>query len=350
LLLRQSAAHLAAIVLLAAISAPAFASEPAPPSYRLAGSIPLGPGERWDYVTFDPSSNRAFVAHGDHVTVVDTVKARVVGQIGTFPGGTHGVGISTATGHGYTDDGKAGMVGVFDLATLKVVKQISAALDADSITFDPASGHFFVINGDSGTITVIDPAKDAAIGTIAVGAGLEAGTADGTGRLYVDGTENHDMIEIDTRTNRVDAHWPMPDCQRPHGIAVDPATRRVFATCVNNSLIVLDADTGANIATLKIGSGSDGAAFDPVRRLIFSSNGDGTLTVIREQDAHTFLPAGTIRTMPSARTIAIDTRDGRLFLPAAEIARTDPPTAPGARPHVAFVPGSLKLLMIDPQP
>jgi YVTN family beta-propeller protein len=341
---------LLAIVLSAALSSGVFASEPAPPAYRLAASIPLGPGERWDYVTFDPSSNRAFVAHGDHVTVVDTVKASVVGQIGTFPGGTHGIGISTTTGHGYTDDGKAGMVGVFDLATLKVVGRISAAPDADGIIFDPASGHFFVIDGDSGTITVIDPTKDAAIATIAVGAGLEAGAADGAGKLYVDGVENHDMIEIDTRTNSVDAHWPMPDCRRPHGIAIDPATRRVFATCVNDSLVVLDADTGANIATLPIGSGSDGAAFDPVRRLVFSSNGDGTLTVIREKDARTFLAAGTIRTMPSARTIAIDTRTGRLYLPAAEIARTDPPTGPGARPHVAFVPGSLELLVLDPQP
>jgi YVTN family beta-propeller protein len=198
LLLRQSAAHLAAIVLSAAISAAAFASEPAPPSYRLTGSIPLGPGERWDYVTFDPSSNRAFVAHGDHVTVVDTVKARVVGKIGTFPGGTHGIGISTANGHGYTDDGKAGMVGVFDLVTLKAVKQLSAAPDADGIIFDPASGHFFVIDGDSGTITVIDPEKNAAIATITVGASLEAGAADGAGRLYIDGVENHDMIEIVT--------------------------------------------------------------------------------------------------------------------------------------------------------
>ena len=207
----------------------------------------------------------------------------MVGQIGTFPGGTHGIGIATATGHGYTDDGKAGTVGVFDLATLKPVRQIAAAPDADGIVFDPASGHIFVINGDSGSITVIDPAKNAAVANIKVGAGLEAGEVDGTGKLYVDGTENHEIIEIDTRKNTVAAHWPMPDCRRPHGIAVDPAARRIFATCVNNVLVVVDADNGANIATLPIGSSSDGAAFDPIRKLIFSSNGEGTLTVIRKR-------------------------------------------------------------------
>ena len=347
---RHWAARMAASSLCAAIPVVGFASGPALPAYKITTTIPLGPGERWDYVTFDPSSNRAFVAHGDHVTVVDTKKATVVGQIGTFPGGTHGIGISTATGQGYTDDGKAGTVGVFDLATLKVMKQIPAAPDADGIVFDPVSRHIFVINGDSGSITVIDPAKTAAIANIKVGAGLEAGAVDGAGKLYVDGAENHEIIEIDTRKNAIDAHWAMPDCKRPHGIAIDPSTRRIFVTCINEVLVVVDADSGVNVATLPIGSSSDGAAFDPVRNLIFSSNGEGTLTVIQEKDGHTFLLANTIKTIPSARTIAIDVRSGRLFVPAADIAKIDPPTSPGARPHVAFVPGSLKLLVLDPQP
>jgi YVTN family beta-propeller protein len=348
--IRQWAARMSVAALFAAVPAAGFASEPTIPTYKITNTVPLGPGERWDYVTFDPSSDRAYVAHGDHVTVVDTRKATVVGEIGTFPGGTHGIGISTATGRGYTDDGKAGMVSVFDLATLKTVKRIQAAPDADGIVFDPASGHIFVINGDSGSITVIDPERDAAIATIKVGAGLEAGDVDGTGKLYVDGADNHEIVEIDTQKNTIDAHWPMPGCTRPHGIAVDSATRRVFATCSNNVLIVVDANTGVNLATLPIGASSDGAAFDPVRKLIFSSNGDGSLTVIQEKDANNFVPAGIIKTAPSARTMAIDIRTGRLFLPAADIFKIDPPANPGGRPHVAFVPGSLKLLMLDPQP
>jgi YVTN family beta-propeller protein len=347
---RQWAARVAASALFAALPSLVFALEPALPSYKVTHAIPLGPGERWDYVTFDPSSNRAFVAHGDHVTVVDTKKAEVVGQIGGFPGGTHGIGIATAAGHGYTDDGKAGVVGVFDLATLKTDGQIPAAPDADGIVFDPASGHIFVINGDSGSITVIDPAKNAAIATIKIGAGLEAGEVDGTGKLYVDGAENHEIIEIDTRKNTIKARWAMPACERPHGIAIDPATRRVFATCVNHVLVVVDADSGANVTTLPIGSSSDGAAFDPVRKLIFSSNGDGTLTVIQEKDAQTFVSMGSIKTVPSARTIAIDVRTGRLFLPAADIAKIDAPATPGARAHVVFAPGSLKLMVMEPQP
>lgn len=346
--MRKGQLALATMVLCAAGPATTFAAETASPLYKVAKTIPLGDGERWDYVTFDSSSNRVFVAHGDHVTVVDANTGTVAGQIGVFPGGTHGIGISTATGQGYTDDGKAGTVGVFDLTTLKTTEQIPAAPDADGIVFDPASGHIFVIDGDSGSITVIDPATDSAIASIVVGAGLEAGTVDGAGKLYVDGVDNHDIIEIDTTTNTIDAHWAMPGCMRPHGIAIDPVTRRIFSTCSNNVLVVVDADNGTNVATLPIGSFSDGAAFDPARKLIFSSNGDGTLTVIREKDTQTFLPLGAIKTVTSARTIAIDARTGRLFLPAADIAKIDPPAAPGGRPHVTFVPGSLRLLVLEP--
>lgn len=333
----------------AVVPAVVQAADPSP-SYKITRAIPLGSGERWDFVTFDPTADRAYVAHGDHVTVVDVKTGTVAGEVGTFPGGTHGIGIATGTGQGYTDDGKGGTASAFDLATLKLVKQIPAAPDADAIVFDPASRHLFVINGDSGSITVIDPATNAAIASIKVGAGLEAGAVDGAGKLYVNGAEKNEIIAIDTAKNAINAHWPMGGCKRPRGIAIDTATRRIFVSCLNNALVVVDADSGADLATLPIGSGSDGAVFDPGRKWVISANGEGTLSVILEKDAQTFVPLGTIKTIPSARTIAIDPRNGRLFLPAAEIAKTDPPSTPGGRPHVTFAPGSLKLLVLDPQP
>jgi YVTN family beta-propeller protein len=138
-------------------------------------TVALGPGERWDYVIFDPSAKRVYVAHGDHVTVVDETKSKVIGQIGTFPGGTHGIAISTETKQGYTDDGKAGIAIAFDLGSLKPLKQISAAAGADGIIYEPVTRHVYVISGDSDSLTVIDPATNAAGATINVGAGLEAG-------------------------------------------------------------------------------------------------------------------------------------------------------------------------------
>ena len=326
----------------------AYGATAAAPSYRLTNTVALGPGERWDFVVFDPIADRVYVAHGDHVTVVDEKQARVIGQIGTFPGGTHGVAVSSADGQGYTDDGKAGRAIAFDLQSFKPVKEIAAAPDADQIIREPVTGHIFVINGDSGSITVIDPKTTTAIATIEVGADLEPGVADGRGALFVNGVEQHDIVKIDAATNRVEAHWPMPACRSPHGLAIDAETRRLFATCANNVMIVVDADNGANIASLPIGGSSDGAAFDPVRKRIFSSNGDGTLSVIQEVDAQHFTPLETIKTAQGARTMAIDPRSGRLFLAAADIEKIEPPAKPGGRPHMVFVPNSLKLLYFDP--
>ena len=338
----------AGVILALCAMAPAIAADRAATSYRMTKTVALGAGERWDYVVFDASAKRVYVAHGDHVTVVDERKGEVIGQIGTFPGGTHGIAISTGTNRGYTDDGKAGTAIAFDLGSLKVLKRIPAAPHADGMIYEPVTRHVYVINGDSGSLTVIDPDTNSAIATIDVGAGLEAGAVDGKGALFVDGADDHDIVRIDARTNEVVAHWAMPECERPHGLAIDPATRRLFATCANNVLVVVDADNGANIATVPIGSSSDGAAFDQARKLIFSSNGDGTLSVILEKDARTFVPAETIKTVPSARTMTIDPETGRLFLVAADIAKIDPPATAGGRPRVTYVPNSLKLLYFDP--
>jgi YVTN family beta-propeller protein len=319
-----------------------------PPAYNLVKSIPLGPGERWDYVVFDSSQNRIYVAHGDHVTAVNAASGAIIGDIGPLPGGTHGIAVSPKDDLGFTDDAEAGIAAAFDPNSFKIVKQVATARDADGIIYDPVSRHIFVINGDSGSVTVIDPKSDAAIATIPVGAGLEAGDVDGRGKFFVDGAEKHDIVVIDTATNKVAAHYPMPGCERPHGIAVDPVARRVFATCINKVMVVVDADSGANVATLPIGTGSDGAAFDARRKLALSSNGEGTLSVIREIDADHYVALPSIVTQRSARTIAIDPATGRLYLPAADIARIDPPATPGARPHVTYVPGSLRLLVFDP--
>jgi YVTN family beta-propeller protein len=331
------------------VTGPAYCAGLSPPAYTLVETIPLGAGERWDYVTFDPATNRVFVSHGDHVTVVDAQTRAIVGEIGTLPGGTHGIGIAADSGRGYTDDGKAGTIAAFDLKTLKVQSSLAGKPDADGIVFDSASGHIFVIEGDSGTISVIDPKANSVAATITVGSGLEAGAADGAGKLYVDGADAHDIVEIDSQKNTVVAHWPMPGCVRPHGIALDAVARRIFSTCANKQMVILDADTGRIVATMPIGTGSDGAAFDPVRKLAYSSNGEGTLSVIHEIDPDHFVALDPVPTAKSARTIAIDPRTGRVFLPAADIAKIDPPSTPGGRPHVTFVPNSLKLLVYAPQ-
>lgn len=321
-------------------------AEPSP-GYQVTHSVSLGAPDRWDYVVFDPSSKRVYVAHGDEVTVVDGRKGDIVGHVNGLPGGSHGIAIVSAYGKGYTDDGGAGEAASFDLSTFKVNKRIKAADDADAVAFDAASGHVFVINGDAGTITVIDPKSDSAVATINGGGKLEFAVPDGNGHLYVNGAGKKEVLSIDTRTNQVAARWPVPECTSPHGLAMDTAHHRLFVSCVNNLLVVVNSENGTVVAKLPIGSGTDAAVFDPKRQLIFSSNGkDGTLSVIQERDPQTFLPVATIKTTVSARTMSIDPETGRLYIAAAST-EPAPATQTGSqRPKV--VPGSLKLLFLDP--
>jgi len=316
------------------------------PNYVVSKVVPLGAPDRWDYVVFDPASHRVYVAHGDRLAVVDGTDGAVLGQVDGVPGGTHGTGISTAAGLGYTDDGKAGEAVAFYLQTLAVKARIPVEKDADAIAFDPASGHIFVIEGDPHKVAVIDPKTNAVVASIDGGGGLEYAVADGKGALFVAGAEKRDVVRINTLTNTVEAHWPIADCASPHGVAVDPQSRRLFVSCVNQLLVVVDTDTGREVARAPIGAGTDAAAFDPRRKLVFSSNGrDGTLSVIREKDPDTYEPVATIRTAVSGRTMSIDPQTGRLYIAAAD---TDPSPTPGGRPSPR--PGTLKLLFLDPVP
>jgi YVTN family beta-propeller protein len=323
--------------------------------YRLTRSVRLGAPDRWDYVVYDGPSHRAYVAHGDRLTVVNGRNGRIIGQVTGMPGGTHGIAISHATGLGYTDDGQAGEAVAFSLRTLKVVKRLRAAPDADAVTIDPTSGHVFVVDGDPGLLTVIDPKVNQVIATVHVGSKLEYAVAGNNGKVYVNGVANREIFRIDTARNTVDAAWSIRQCEAPHGLAIDTATHRLFSSCENGNLVVVDADTGATVATLPIGKGTDGAAFDPTRKLVFSSNGmDGTLSVIRELDPNTFVPAGTIKTALSARTISVDPVSGRVFLPAADttvqaMAAFMTARQAGRRGPSPFVHGSLALLFFDPR-
>jgi YVTN family beta-propeller protein len=330
----------------------AVQAEPAgtPPAYSLVRSTTLGSPERWDYVVFDPLSDRVFVAHGDRVDVVDGKSGAALGQVVGMPGGSHGIGISAETGKGFTDDGDAGEAVAFDLKTFKTLAHIKAKPDADGVVYDPSSRHIFVLNGESDNITVIDPATNAAVATIEGGGALEYAVTDGAGHLFVDGAENKEIIRVDTRSNAVDAHWAMPQCVAAHGLAIDVAAHRLFASCANGQLIVMNADTGAVVASKPIGQGSDAVAFDPHRKLILSSNGDGTLSIIKEINPDTYEVKPPLVTRPTARTMAIDPASGRLYIAAADIDVSAPvkPRAGGRPGRAQPLPGTLKLMVYEP--
>jgi streptogramin lyase len=320
------------------------------PLYEVTKTVPLGAPDRWDFVVFDQASRRVFIAHGDRVTVVDGDTGKIIGNVEGLPGGAHGIAVIPGTKHGYTDDGRAGTAASFDLDTLNLTKTIKAEADADAIVFDPTSGHVFVVDGDPGKVTVIDPESDSPIATIDAGGKLETAVAGGNGELYVNGEEKKEIIRIDTATNQIDARWSIPNCTSPHGLAIDPEAHRLFSSCENNVLVVVNAVTGTTVATLPIGTRSDGAAFDPKRKLIFSSNGDGTISVIAERDANTFLTVASIATRQGARTMAVDPVRGRLYLVAADTTINPSADPSDFRHRYVVTPGTARLLFLDPSP
>jgi YVTN family beta-propeller protein len=229
-----------------------------------------------------------------------------------------------------------------------VLHTIKAAPDADGIVFDRRSGHVLVITGDSGKVVVIDPKTDKVITEIDGGGPLEFGVSDEKGKFFVDGEDKNEIVRMDLATNKADAHWPLTGCKAPHGLAIDRAHMRLFASCGNKMMDVMNAETGAVIASLPIGAGTDFDAFYPAKGLAFSSNREGTLSVIAEQSPDKFVVLPPISTKFGARTMALDEKTGRIYTISSEVTENNaiPVTD---RTHYKITPGSAEVLFLDPK-
>jgi YVTN family beta-propeller protein len=308
--------------------------------------VKLNGTEKFQYVVFDPALHRVFVAHGNEVTVVDAGALKVIGRV-TGLAGAHGVALVPG-GRGYADSGRSQTVSVFDPSNFKVIATLKADDDAYAVVYDPASRQVFVMNDDAGNITVIDPAQDKVIDTIALTPGFEQAEADGQGHLFVAHSEAGQVLRIDTLRHTADAAWNVPGCVKPHGLALDTARHRLFVGCPGGVLSMLDCQTGRNIASLPIGRGGDTLLFDAARRKIYSPNADGTLSVIDEAGPDTLSAEPAMPTRPGARTGALDPATGRLFLVTAEVDGTERRKTPDAPPRLHYKPGSTELLVFDP--
>jgi DNA-binding beta-propeller fold protein YncE len=324
---------------------PAARSADAVSPYRISKSIPLGAPERWDYLSFEPVSNRIFVTHGDRIDVIDAAGEKIVGQVAVD--GANGAAIVPAIGKGYAGSRAGKSVLVFDLNTFKVIKTLPAADDTDAIVYDPASKRVFLMQGDPHSITVVDTTTDSPAMAIHLSGQPEFAVVDGAGKLFVNIEDRREIQRVDTKTGKVDATWPIPDCDSPHGLAIDKQSQRLFSSCINSKLLVVNATTGAVVATLPIGKHSDAAAYDARTKRIFSSNGDGTLSVIQQVSADQYLSLAEVPTQLGARTMTFDPKSGRIFLVTGDYAEVDP-SAKDPRKRYAVKPGSTRLLLVDP--
>jgi YVTN family beta-propeller protein len=313
----------------------------------VSGSITIGGEGGWDYLTADAAAHRLYVSHATRVLVVDTARNAVVGEIPDTPG-VHGIALAPELGRGFTSNGRAATVTVFDLKTLKVIATVKVTGEnPDAIAYEPVSRRVFTFNGRSDSATAIDAATARVVGTLPLEGKPEFAVADGAGRMYVNIEDKSAIVAFDARTLKIEGRWPLAPCEEPTGLAMDRAHRRLFAGCHNELMAVVDADGGRVITTLPIGRGVDGAAFDPGTGLAFSSNGEGTLTVVREDAPEKFTLLGNVPTKRGARTLALDDATHRIYLSTAQFGPPPSPTAENPRARPPILPGTFEVLVLD---
>jgi YVTN family beta-propeller protein len=334
----------ACLVGLVAGAALASAAPAGAPSYRIADKFSIGGDGKWDYPTVDSTTQRLYLSRGTHVVVVDTQTGHIAGDIADTPG-VHGIALAPALGRGYISVGKSDQVKIFDLKTLAVIATVEAGAKPDAILYEPMTRQVFVFNGHSSNASVIDAVSNKVVATVALQGAPEAARTDGAGKVYVNLENTNELVSLDAQRQKVSGRWPLPGCDGPTGLALDPVHRRGFSACANKKMSILDLDTGRSIATMTIGAGVDGAEFDAETGNAFSANGEGTLTVVHEEDPEHFTIAQTLATARGARTIALDATRHRLYLPTARFVETA--SAPADEPKGPIVPGSFFVLVVD---
>ncbi|MDR3505370.1 MAG: YncE family protein [Acidocella sp.] len=317
----------------------------AAPLYHLVKTIPLPGAVKWDYLRVDDANHRLFVSHGTEVTVLDTRSGKIIGKLDVTTG-SHGIAIDPVSGTIYADSGDNAQVIAFNPKSFAPIATAKVVEDADGMQYDPASKKIFVVGGDGNGITAINPVDNKAAPTVALGGSPEFFTPDGKGALYIAINDKNEIARLDTATSTITARWPTTGCTEPTGVAIDEAKRLVFTSCHSGVMDVLNADTGAVVATLPIGKGTDAAAYDATRHRAFSSNSEGSLTVIDDSAAPKLL--GTVPTKPGARTLAVDPASGDIYTVTAKVTGVTPASGPNGRPHYSFAPGSLELLVYAP--
>jgi YVTN family beta-propeller protein len=310
-------------------------------AFHISRVFHIQSGGGWDYIAVGPGNNRLYVSHGTQVNILDKTTGDSIGVIENTTG-VHGIAFDPVNGKGYTSNGRLNNVTVFDLNSNKMIAQIATGENPDAILYDPFSKKIITCNGRSKDLSVIDPAENKVIATIPVGGKPETAVSNETGKLFVNIEDKNEIAEIDMNSFTVLHHWSITPGEEPTGLAFDKKSNRLFAGCGNKWLIVVNAATGKIDGQVPIGDGCDGVGFDATTKNIFTSNGEGTLSVIHEKSAGKFELLATVPTKRGARTIAVDPLTHLVYLPTAEFEAREP-NSPGRPP---MIPGTFQVLVV----
>ena len=331
-------------IALAAIASPAALA--AAKAYRIVDRIQVGGEGGWDLLTIDAANHRLYYGRGTRMQVLDLEHGKVLGEIPDTPG-IHGVALAPDLGRGFTSNGRDSSVTIFDLATLAPIARVKLdASNPDAILYEPTTHRVFTLNAGTANATALDAASGQVLGNLALGGRPEFAVADGHGLVYVNLEDSSAVVAFDAQSLKVASHWPLAPGEEPSGLALDAAHHRLFSVCANQKMIVLDTATGKVVASLPIGKGTDGSAFDPETGLAFSSNGEGTLTVVHEDAPDRFTVVAEVPTQARARTMALDPRTHRIYLATARYGQAPAATPENPRPRAPMVPGSFEILVL----
>jgi DNA-binding beta-propeller fold protein YncE len=309
--------------------------------YKVSKVFHIKSGGGYDYTTVDSSSDFLYLSHGSQVNILNKLTGDSIGVIKTEKD-VHGIALAHEFGKGYISNGSLNSVLVFDLKTFKVLGHVPAGQFTDGIFYDDFSKKVISCNGRGKSMTIIDPSNDKVAATIQLTGWPETAVSDGKGNIYVNNAEKSEIDVIDSKTYQVLHTWPIEPGKSASGLAIDRSTMRLFAGCDNQKLIVMDAVSGKIVTSVPIGDECDAVGFDKKLKMIFSSNGDGTLTVIEEKSPEKFEVIQILKTKSGARTQAVDQATHKIYLPTGDFA---PKKQGEFRP--ALIPGTFQVLVVD---
>ena len=294
----------------------------------------------WDYLTVGPVHDWLYVSHGSQVNILNKKTGDSAGVIPNTTG-VHGIAFDVDHGKGFTSNGRINTVTVFDMNTNAILAQVPTGQNPDAIFYEPFLKKIITCNGRGKNLSIIDPENNMTVDSVAVGGKPEEATSDGMGKLYVNVEDKNEIVVVDLATLRVLSHWSLSPCEGPTGLGYDRKTQRLFAGC-DKRLAVMDAVSGKMVDSIPIGDGCDGVAFDPATKNIYTSNGDGTLTVIHEDNANKFTVLDNVVTKRSARTIALDRDSHLIYMSTADFETPEP----GQKGRPKMKAGSFQVIVV----
>lgn len=314
------------------------------PGYHLIKKTVIGGEGGWDYLTVDHENGKLFLSHGNQVEVLDLKSHKSVGVIKPTSG-VHGIVAVPKINRGLTTNGRTNTATIFDLKTLAPIIELPTGKNPDALLYDPYSDRVFVFNHSGASATAIDIAKGKVLGTLDLGGdGVEAGVSDGKGTIFVNLEDTHEIVSFDAKSLAIKNRWSVAPGEEPTGLAIDTSTHRLFSVCHNELMIIVDANTGKVVSKVPIGKRVDGVVFDATSKFAVSSNGEGTMTVVKEVSPTEFTVVETVATAPGARTLTMDPVTHHIFLSTAQYGETPAATAENPNPRPSIVPETFMLL------